>query len=47
MKKKMGGNWEKEGIGASNHFFKPPGIPSDWSDLTGYINTLKVCSSCH
>ena len=24
-----------------------PGIPSDWSDLTDYINNLKVGCSCH
>ena len=24
-----------------------PGIPSDWSDLTDYINTLKAGRSCH
>ena len=35
-------------ISLNNPFGIPaPGIPSDWSDLTGYINTIKVGRSCH
>ena len=44
----MGGNWERKGVGACNHFFKRL-VPVYQllvyllvlSDLTGYINTFE------
>ena len=50
-KKKREETQERKGGGAHIHFFQrppAPGIPSDWSDLTGcYISILKAGCSCH
>ena len=38
---------ESRAGGAVKRCIPAPSIPSDWSDLTDYINALKAGRSCH